>query len=126
MRTVLLLAMVFFWARGSAEAETVAEMLTGCQLVAKAATSDGNVRLPNTPAVHLCWGAISVLQELSRWVVEGRALPLVSPCIPPDLPRTQWAAVFVAYAEKNPGRRDDEFAHVTLNAMAEEYPCRGR
>ena len=126
MRPVLLSAVVFFFALGSARAETAAEMLTGCRLVAKAATSDGSVRLPNNPAVHVCWGALSVLQEFSRWVVEGRALPLFSPCIPAKLPRTQWAAVFVAYADKNPGRRNDEFAHVTLNAMAEEFPCRDR
>src|SRR5687767_15125308 len=112
MPTVFLFAVVFFLALGSARAETAAEMLTGCRLVAKAEASDGSVRLPNNPAVHACWGAMNVLQELSRWVVEGRTLPLFSPCIPARLPRTQWAAVFVAYADKNPGRHGDEFAHV--------------
>lgn len=126
MRTVILLALVFFFAAVPAKAETVAEMHTGCRLVANAPIINGNVTLPNNPAVHLCWGALSVLQELSRWVVESRTLPLFSPCIPAELPRTQWAAVFVTYADKYPARRDDEFAHVTLNAMAEAFPCSAR
>ena len=126
MRIWTALALVFFFAAVPVKGETVSEMLAGCRLVATATVTDGNVVLPNNPIVHRCWGAISVLQELSRWVVEGRALPLFSPCIPPELPRTKWAAIVVSYVEKYPGRVDDQFAHVTLNALDEAFPCRGR
>jgi hypothetical protein len=126
MRTVIVLGLLLFFGATPADAETAAEMLGGCRLVANAPITGGNVTLSNNPGVHHCWGAISVLQELSRWVVEGRALPLFSPCIPAELPRTKWAEIFVAYVDKYPGRRDDEFAHVALNAMEEAFPCRTR
>jgi hypothetical protein len=124
IRTVVPIILLFFVRTAPARAETVAEMLAGCRSVAAAPVTNGSVTLPNNPGVQRCWGAISVLQELSKWVVEGRTLPMFSPCVPADLPRTQWAAVLVSYVDQYPGRLEDEFALVTLIAMGEAYPCR--
>ena len=102
MRIVIVLAFVSFFAGVPVKAGTVSEMLAGCRLVANAPITDGNVVLPNNPAVQHCWGAISVLQELSRWVVEGRALPLLAPGSPPRTTQNQVGSNFCHLRRKVP------------------------
>jgi hypothetical protein len=123
MKIFLCLATLFL-APSVASGETAEEMLNGCRLIANAPVRDQQVQFPNTPDAHACWGALGVLQELWRRTVDGKHLPLFTFCVPDKVTRTQWAAVFIAYIEKNPRERHEAFALVALWAMADAFPCR--
>jgi Rap1a immunity proteins len=106
----------------SASAETAEEMLAGCRLIANAAVSGQNVALPNDSEAHICWGAFVVVQEQTRWVTSSGSQ--FGACNSPTTTRTQLIAVFVAFVDRNPKRRNDNFVDVAFDALREAFPCK--
>jgi Rap1a immunity proteins len=119
---MFLIPVVLLLVPQSASAETAEEMLTGCRIVANAAVSDQKVDLPNDREAVKCWGAFTVVQELTRWVTpSGREFDV---CNSATTTRTQLIAVFVAYVDRNPQRRNSNFVEVVFEALKEAFPCK--
>lgn len=106
-----------------ARAETAEDMLAGCRLIASASVTDQKVNVPADPDAYKCWGAFAVVEELTRYVTPSGSHLYVDICSPGSTPRTQLAALFVAYVESHPQRRDDNFTMVAFDALKAAFPC---
>jgi len=123
LRLFVFTAVFLTWAN-VARAETAEEMLAGCRLVANAPVRDQRVEIPNDADAYSCWGAMAVIQDLSRLTHESKPVLPFGSCATERSTRTQLAAVFVAYLEKHPEHRDKRFSLVALWAIDAAFPCR--
>ena len=106
-----------------AHAETAEDMLAGCRLIANATVSDQKVNVPSDPDAYKCWGAFTVVLELTRYVAPSGSHLYVDICSPGSTTRMQMAAVFVAYVDSHPERRDYNFTMVAFDALKAAFPC---
>jgi hypothetical protein len=106
-----------------AHAETAEEMLAGCRLVANASGPDQKVNVPSDPDAYKCWGAFTVVQELTHYFTPSGSHLYVDICSPGSTTRMQMAAIFVAYVDNHPQRRDDNFTMVAFDALKATFPC---
>ena len=65
---VLLTVLALLLVPRLANAETAEEMLDGCRAIASATVSDQKVNVPSDPEAYKCWGALAVVEELTRYV----------------------------------------------------------
>lgn len=106
-----------------AHAETADDMLAGCRLIANATISDQKVNVPSDPDAYKCWGAFTVIQELTLYVTASGSHLYVDICSPGTTTRMQMAAIFVAYVDSHPQRGDDNFTMVAFDALKAAFPC---
>jgi Ssp1 endopeptidase immunity protein Rap1a len=108
-------------------AESAEEMLSSCKLLADAKVSNGQVTLPKDFESGRCWGAFGTFQDLARTSMPRppalREEPVFGFCAPSSSTRTQYIAIFVEYARRNPKRLNEDFFDVALDALVDAFPC---
>jgi len=125
------LCMTFFCfaiAANMAHAQTAEEMVSYCKPVSEASIQDDVVNFPRTFETGECWGAFGTLQDAVRATLsEGKnATPTLLVCAPPESTRTQFVAIFMEYAKKNPQRLHESFFFVAFSALHEAFPCKSK
>jgi hypothetical protein len=124
----LMIGMAALIATG-AHGETVQQMLSFCRPIANA--SAGNepetLQIPMTFETGTCWGAFSVLQEVSRGARDpsrSAQARLFGFCPPAEATRTQYVGIFVRFAAQYPARWNEDFVPVATQALQAAFPCR--
>ena len=105
-----------------AKADSAEELLSGCKSIADSKVEGDHVRFPTAYTTGQCWGAFAVLQEEYRWAYASQQRTFGA-CVPPDATRSELIAVFVAYVQRHPERRHDDFVAVANDAARAAYPC---
>ena len=105
-------------------AESTAEMVSACKALAGADVTGDKVTIPQDFASGLCWGAFSSLQHVVRTYTGEQ--PIFRVCAPPKSTRSQFIAVFVEYARRNPQRLHEDFLDVVLDSLRRAFPCPSR
>lgn len=120
-RTVLLLLIA---TAGLGMAESAEEMLSACRPLTTAKVQADAVEFAHTFDTGTCWGgAFGALQSVSRAASANNKPMLPIGCAPVASTRTQWIAIFVEFAQKNPQRFNEEFSFVAMAAMRAAFPC---
>jgi hypothetical protein len=105
---------------GNVSAETALQATASCREVAKGLKPDGQIYF--SPAGQFCWGAFSMLQELSRLGVSANDRTL-GICAGEKVTRSQMILVFLKYADNNPAKLHGDFPFIALQALQEAFSC---
>ena len=122
MRYVIAVAVAFFVAIASAEAQSpptedtsANPVFLGCKAFAEDRAT--NVRLVNM--AHYCSGVVHALAYVAEVLP-----PEHQSCTPPTSTAQQLARVVVRYIEARPERMHEDFRVLTLEAFHDAWPCK--
>lgn len=102
------------------------DLLSACKPLANAEIDSKQANFLGTFSTGECWGVFSTIQKVIVFVDAKEKKRIFGVCAPPSSTRTQLIAVFVAYAEKNPQRLNEDFFDVAISSLQEAFPCKGR
>jgi hypothetical protein len=117
-----LLALILFLCT-PARGETGNTLLQACEaLEREARIEEGQVRLPNKPDVHKCWGYMGAVQDFSG-LVDDTGQRLLNSCPDPKTKLTQHIRVFTNYARTHPQELHERAPVLIMRAMQLAFPC---
>ena len=118
-----LLALILFLCT-PAHSETGSTLLQACEALEREAHLEGdNIRLPNKPDVHKCWGYMSAVQDFSAVWVDDPPKPLLGYCPAPGTKLMQHIRVFNNYARTHPQELHEKAPVLVMRAMLSAFPC---
>jgi len=127
MRTLIPLLLIAVTVSFSTElrAESTAQMLSACRLVAQAPVKEkeDSFFMPPGEDAAKCWGFFMGLQSAIVLIPSKGAQPYLSVCAPPQSTRLQFVTIFVRYADENPQRLHEDVFLVALDALRAAFPC---
>ena len=104
-------------------AESAEEILTSCRPIADAKVQGTTADFEQNFETGQCWGAFGVLQKVSRFVNDKNQPILRIGCAPATSTRTQFVAIFLEFARKNPQLLNEDFTSVAMAALRDAFPC---